>query len=63
MAKLHEYTISASVLVRASCTIKAASLQDAAAQAVALNVGDFVEPVEGQCFDDYEDFEVVSVWK
>lgn len=62
MAKHKTYSISAKVLVRASCEINATSLEDAAKQAAALSITDFVKPAEGQCFDDYEDFEVTSIF-
>jgi hypothetical protein len=62
MAKQKSYSVSCKVFVRASVDIKAASLEDAVAQTKGLKITDFLEPVEGQGFDDYEDFEITGIY-
>ena len=63
LKKAQSFTIFAKAEVTASIEIIAEDWDDALLKAKALNVPDFVTPVEGDVFDDWENFEITGMLK
>ena len=57
------FTVFAKAEVSASLEIIAEDWDDVLLKAKALNVPDFVTPVEGDVFDDFDNFEITGIFK
>ena len=61
--KLRTFSLSFLIpKVRVTCEIEAASFEDALEKSKEIKVPDLITPAESQCFDDFEEAKLESIY-
>lgn len=60
---MNNFTILAKMNIECELTIRAESWEEALKQAKDLKVPDFAHPKEGDCFNDFGEFELIAIIK